>query len=110
MNIIDPYLADDEYLQEWWGYYLNDLLDVCEYIYGIKKGHIQLSELIEIHYDSILEVISYWFEEIDEKDMEYELDNYIFVAAVYQLSIPESKREEALISFCSALIGALIYG
>lgn len=109
MNIIFPYLIEDEDLQEWWGYYLNDLLDVCEYNYGIKKGHIQLAELINMHYDSILESLCFWFEEIDEDDLEYEIGNYLLVAEAYQLSVPERKREEALISFSSALVGTLIY-
>jgi hypothetical protein len=109
MNNIFPYLIEDEDLQEWWGYYLNDLLDVSEYDYGINKGSIQLSELINKHYDSIIESLVFWFEEIDLDDLEYEIGNYILVAKAYQLSVPERKREEALISFTSALVGTLIY-
>lgn len=109
MNDVFPYLIEDEDLQEWWGYYLNDLLDVCEYNYGVKKGYVELSEIIKKNYDLITETICFWFDEIDAKNLEYEIGNYLLVSSAYQLAVPENKKEAALISFVSALSGTLIY-
>ncbi len=109
---IDRYiktLRNNYSLQEWWGYYLNDLLDISGYNFGNKKGHIPLAELFTKQYDSIIEALGFWFAEIDKDDLEYEIGNYVFVAKAYQLSIPERKREQALILFSSALISTLIY-
>lgn len=104
MDYIFTALSEDEDLQKWWGYYLNDLLEICDYKYG---GGIQLSEVIKKHYYTIIELLCYWFADIEEDDLEYELNNYLIVAKAYKLSV--NKKEEALISISSSLAGTLIY-
>lgn len=104
MNKLFTSLSEDEDLREWWGYYLNDLLEVCDYNYG---GSIQISDLIKKHFNSVTQLLSFWFADIDENDLEYELNNYLIVAEAYKLSV--NKKEEALISISSSLAGTLIY-
>lgn len=102
-------LMSDEDLQEWWGFYLNDLLDISNYSFGNTEGKILLSEIIEKHQEKIFESISYWLEEIDEEYLEYEIENYKIVANAYEFSVPESAVEETILSFVCSLIGTCLY-
>ena len=109
MGSIIEDLLDDGDLQEWWGYYLNDLLAVCDYDFKAKSKSILLGNFIAQHEKTIVEIINYWFGDIDIEDLEYELNNYLIVAKAYQLTISENKKEAAILSFASALIGTLTY-
>lgn len=109
MKDIFPELYDDEYLQEWWGYYLNDLIDVSENNFGIQKDSILLYDFLSKNFNKIVDNIVYWFADIKKKDLEYEFNNYLIVAKAYQFCIPVNKKEETIISFSSALIGAMLY-
>ncbi len=104
-----PELYNDEYLQEWWGYYLSDLIDVSENNFSAQNGSILLHDFLSNSFDKIVDNIVYWLSDIDKKDLEYELRNYLIVAKAYQFFIPANKNEEVLLSFSSALIGAMLY-
>lgn len=109
---IDKYiniLKNNYNLQERWGYYLNDLIDVSENNFGIHKDSVLLYDFLSKNYNKIVDNIDYWFADIEKKDLEDEFKNYLIVAEAYQFCIPINKKEETLISFSSLLIGAMLY-
>lgn len=102
-------IKNNSNLQEWWGYYLNDLMEVSENNFGNQNKSILLYDLLFASYNKIVDNIVFWFVDIEKKNLENEFKNYLIVAKAYQFSIPINKKEETLISFSSALIGSMLY-
>jgi len=106
-NKVWDLLADPD-LCEWWGYYMEDLLEVFDCDYSAKE-RVTADEFFKLYKKKIVETINYFYPGPDKKYIEYEINNYEKVAKAYNLFVSKDKIPEALISFTSALTLVIVY-
>ena len=107
MKYTFPKIHGDKNLQIWWGYYLNDLLEVTQNYYN-SKNSIRLSIFLNKNRKNIVDTLKYWFRDIDQEELKNEFKNYLIVSEAYGLTIPGNKKTEMLLSFTAALVGTLL--
>ena len=95
----------DESLQEWWGYYVADLVEILESS-SSAQNKITSENFFEKYSSSFIKNIKYWNDDIEVSRIKQELLNYQIIADTYDLSISKSKIEDALVSFTAALTTA----
>jgi hypothetical protein len=98
-------ILKDNLLREWWGYYLNDLVEIFESGHKLKNK-ITSKNFFNKFSSTLLKNVLRWNEEIDSTRIKQELLNYQLIADTYNLVISRIRLEEALISFTVALTKA----
>lgn len=90
-------IKEDVGLQEFWGFYLKDLNEIFEL--NLKGSDVvSAAELFDDYGDQIVDMVDRWIGECNY-DIEYELDNYRFVAEFYDFKFHKKNVEEVLIDF-----------
>ncbi len=100
-----PQLFRNEWLRDWWGYYLEDL----RYIFDKTgdDGDVLTAKDFFAHYSKLLiDNVSFWSLETEKQRFKDELKNYQLVATAYDFAVSKFSLDEALIRFSSALITA----
>lgn len=98
-------LFKDSNLQEYWGYYLDDLKKIFE-LNLTGKNVIKVTDFFKNHSDQIVEMVGYWMGEC-KHDIQYELDSYRFVAEFYDFKFRKKDTEGILINFTSMFTVAM---
>ena len=96
-------LIRDEFLRDWWGYYINDLRKIFDTT-GDAKKVITSKKFFSKYGKSFLKNTKNWNNEFSTTGIFHKLFNYQIVADAYNLAITKSNLEGALIGFTAALI------
>jgi len=99
-------LMGNHLLQEYWGYYLDDLTDVFDAHHG--AGSAPASDFFENHEEDILEAVSYWLIGVTKPEVRRELKHYRAVAESYPLYYRSAETARVLAHFQAAFMGMLI--
>jgi hypothetical protein len=87
-------LLRDQDLCEWWGYYLEDLLEIF-HPYDLNEHNISSDEFFEKYMEFITDKIDYYYLYTPKKYIEWELSNYEKVAKAYNYFISQEYAEKA---------------
>ncbi len=99
------YVADDKDLQTYWGEMLADLLVVFADRNADGAVKVAVSDWIKQNRLSIVESLSYWYQELQRTQIERDLDCYLKVAKAYNMLGPITN--ETIIDFVSCFAASL---
>jgi hypothetical protein len=105
---IQKILKKNKTLREYWGYYLEDLIEV----FGRKAdaGDISAKLFFKKYRKKMHETVCKWYVDAKDYDVYWELDNYQRVAEAYNLRLPADRENIALIEFSIALSLVSVFG
>lgn len=87
-------LVRDQALQEYWGYYLSDLLDCQRTMRQVQSGSaLSVAEELERLREELYETSLHWLADLPRASILYELSNYVLVARTYNMLIPADKAD-----------------
>ncbi len=79
---------ENAHLAVYWDEYLEDLLEICRPISGVKSPALSMGEFLRRHQELLISRLLYWHGDIERDDVNRLLRNFRFVADTYGLVIP----------------------
>ena len=94
-------LLDDADLCEYWGYYLEDLLEAFDS--PAADGAVAATEFFDRHHKTLFAAVSHYYADADTAKLRWELGNYRKVAVAHGLAVSPSREVEAVARLSAAL-------
>lgn len=94
-------LWDDEDLADWWGYYLEDLVDIFNC--PTDCSGLAASAFFGRFSKEIVDSIEYYHGDAERSNLKWEIGNYEKVAVAHRMSISEDRIHTALIKLSAAI-------
>lgn len=99
---VEKILNRGDNLYQWWGFYLEDLMEIFDCPSKHKK-EITAKDFFHNHGGMIYKVSKYFSYYFDDKLMKWEYENYRTVARAHNLTLSKDKLNEAIAKFSAAL-------
>ncbi|HEX2961651.1 MAG TPA: cysteine peptidase family C39 domain-containing protein [Ignavibacteriales bacterium] len=94
----------NENLAKKWDTYFNDLINICRPRTPNSYNIISVNEFLRRHRNPLIKKVAFWHGTPNYKELEKILQNFQFVAEVYDLVIYHEDEKRALIDFTSLLM------
>lgn len=98
---------DDDDLAEYWGYYLDDLVNLFDSPSDRKLG-LSAEVFFDKYGERIVENLYWQHGNVEKRRIGYELLNYLKVASAHNLSVSIAEEDNALIGITAAMAYAIL--